>query len=63
MWLELHDINGPIYINMEAVTHFQRVEGQRRTTVVTFAPNGGSCGMFKVQETPEEIMEMIKEEH
>lgn len=38
MWLELHDNNGPIFVNMNSVTHFQRVEGQRRTTLVTFAP-------------------------
>ncbi|WP_085035228.1 hypothetical protein [Ensifer aridi] len=63
MWLELHDTNGPIYINMNNVTHFQRVEGQRRTTLVTFAPNSGTCGMFKVQESPEEIIEMLSEEY
>ncbi|WEX75103.1 hypothetical protein PYH37_000441 [Sinorhizobium numidicum] len=62
MWLKLHDNNGPIFINMDTVTHFQRVEGQRRTTLVTFAPNSGACGMLKVQEPPDEIMEMLWEE-
>ncbi|WP_018237864.1 hypothetical protein [Ensifer sp. BR816] len=59
MWLELHDSNGPIFVNMDTVTHFQRVEGKRRTTLVTFAPNNGTCVMFQVNESPDEIMDMM----
>ncbi|ASY60751.1 MULTISPECIES: hypothetical protein [Sinorhizobium] len=61
MWLELHGSNGPIFINMDTVTHFQRIEGQQRTTLVTFSPNNGSCLTFQVHESPEEIMSMISE--
>lgn len=61
MWLELHDSNGPIFINMDTVMHFQRVEGQRRTTLVTCAAKSGTCVMFQVNESPDEIMEMISE--
>ncbi|MCA1366771.1 MULTISPECIES: hypothetical protein [Ensifer] len=62
MWLKLHDNNGPIFVNMDNATHFQRVEGQRRTTLVTFAANNGSCMTLQVQESPDEIMEMLWEE-
>ncbi|MBP1882408.1 hypothetical protein [Sinorhizobium mexicanum] len=62
MWLKLHDNNGPIFINMDNVTHFQRVEGQRRTTLVTFSPNGGTSVMLHVHESPDDIMEMLWEE-
>ncbi|AIM03449.1 MULTISPECIES: hypothetical protein [Sinorhizobium] len=62
MWLELHDNNGPIFVNMDAVTHFQRVEGQRRTTLVTFAPKNADCATFQVKESPDEIMEMLWDE-
>ncbi|WP_026186892.1 hypothetical protein [Ensifer sp. BR816] len=62
MWLELHDSNGPIFINMDTVTHFQRIEGQRRTTLFTFAPNSGTCVTLQVHEAPDEIMEMLLEE-
>ncbi|MDK1373371.1 MULTISPECIES: hypothetical protein [unclassified Sinorhizobium] len=62
MWLKLHDNNGPIFINMDNVTHFQRVEGQRRTTLVTFAPNGGTSATLQVHESPDDIMEMLWEE-
>ncbi|APG87742.1 hypothetical protein [Sinorhizobium americanum] len=61
MWLKLHDNNGSIFINMDNVTHFQRVEGQRRTTL-TFVTNSGSCVTHQVQESPDEIMEMLWEE-
>lgn len=43
MWLELRDNNGPIFVNMDNVVHFQRVEGQRRTTLIAFAANHGAC--------------------
>lgn len=59
MWLELHDSNGPIFVNMDTVTHFQRVEGQRRTTLVTCAAKSGTYVTLLVQESPEEIMAMI----
>lgn len=62
MWLELHDSNGPIFVNMNVVTHFQRVEGQRRTTLVTFAPKNADCVTLQVKESPDEIMEMLWEE-
>ncbi|MCA1444230.1 hypothetical protein I6F07_29360 [Ensifer sp. IC4062] len=62
MWLKLHDNNGPIFVNMDAVTHFQRTEGQRRTTLVTLAPKNGACMTLQVQESPDEIMEMLWEE-
>jgi hypothetical protein len=62
MWLKLHDNNGPIYVNMDNVIHFQRAEGQRRTTLVTFTANGGTRVTLQVQESPDEIMEMLWEE-
>ncbi|MDK1493138.1 hypothetical protein QN219_24350 [Sinorhizobium sp. 7-81] len=61
MWLELHDNNGPIFINMDHVMHFQRVEGKKRTTL-TFAANSGTCVTLQVQEPPDEIMEMLWEQ-
>jgi hypothetical protein len=61
MWLELHDSNGPIFVNLDTVTHFQRVEGQRRTTLVTCATKSGACVTLQVQESPKEIMDMISE--
>ncbi|MCA1403684.1 hypothetical protein I6F26_03580 [Ensifer sp. IC3342] len=61
MWLELHDSNGPIFINMDTVTHFQRVEGQRRTILVTCATRSGTCVTLQVKESPEEIMDKISE--
>ncbi len=48
MWLELHDSNG----RSDTVTHFQRVEGKRRTTLVTFAHNNGTCAMFRFTSHP-----------
>ncbi len=62
MWLKLHDNNGPIFINMDTVTHFQRIEGQRRTTLFTFASNSGTCVTLQVHESPDEIMEMLWDE-
>ena len=62
MWLELRDNNGPIFVNMDNVVHFQRVEGQRRTTLIAFAANHGACVTLQVHETPNDIMEMLWEE-
>lgn len=62
MWLELHDNNGPIFVNMDTVMHFQRVEGQRSTTLVTCSIKNGSSVTLQVKESPDEIMEMLWEE-
>ncbi|MDX0408488.1 hypothetical protein GOC91_16415 [Sinorhizobium medicae] len=62
MWLELHDNNGPIFVNMDTVMHFQRVEGQRSTTLVTCSIKNGASVTLQVKEPPEEIMEMLWEE-
>jgi hypothetical protein len=62
MWLELRDNNGPIFVNMDNVVHFQRVEGQRRTTLIAFGANHGACVTLQVHETPNEIMELLWEE-
>ncbi|AFL51640.1 MULTISPECIES: hypothetical protein [Sinorhizobium] len=62
MWLKLHDNNGPIFVNMDTVMHFQRVEGHRSTTLVTCSVKGGVSVTLQVKESPDEIMEMLWEE-
>lgn len=62
MWLELHNNDGPFFINMDNVIKFSWNGDSARTELITIAPSGSAVLVYSCKESAQDVANMITEE-